>query len=163
MKCKHSTMAFISGVIWLGVGLFLMPLGVVLLLSTLHIDHTTDQRFPLIQALIPYAGGIQETVLILLCVGLLIGFFKGKFVLGKSAKRGLERIQEFSNPAPLSKLYSLKYFILILGMMGLGMGIRWAGVSNDIRGLIDVAIGAALINGALIYFRSGYQIHRNEN
>ena len=163
MQCKHSTMVFISGLVWLGVGLFLMPLGVSLLLSTLGIDHTTDRSYPLIQSLSPLAGGLEQTVLILLCLGLLIGFFKGRFVLGKSAKKGIERIRQFSNPTPLSNLYSLKYFILILGMIGLGIGIKWAGISNDVRGLIDVAIGAALINGAVIYFRSAFALRKLEN
>jgi len=41
--------------------------------------------------------------------------------------------------------------------MGLGMGIRYFGVPVDVRGLIDVAVGSALINGAMLYFRVGVQ------
>lgn len=153
-------MVFISGLVWFAVGLFLMPMGVNLLLSSLHINES--QNYPLIQSVSPLIGGWEQTVLVLLCMGLLIGFLKGRFVLGKSAREGIKRIQQFSNPTCLSNIYSLKYYVLILGMMGLGMGIKYFGLADDIRGFVDVAIGAALINGALVYFRRGFEMRTHE-
>jgi hypothetical protein len=159
---KHSTMVFLSGLVWLIVGLFLMPLGINLLLSSLHMNVKDNQSYPLIHSLSPFIGEWESTVLVLLCIGLIIGFLKGRFVLGKSARQGIKRIQQFSNPTCLSNIYSLKYYILILGMMGLGMGIKLFGLADDIRGFVDVAIGAALINGALVYFRTGFEMRTLE-
>lgn len=162
MKCKQSTMVFFSGTVWLFIGLFLMPLGISLLLSSLKVQVESVQAYPLIRLLTPWTGGLEQAVLILLTVGLAIGYFKGKFVLGKSARQGVQRIQQLGNPTPISKVYTLKYYILILSMMSLGMGIKYFGVPNDIRGFIDVAIGAALIHGAMVYFRSGLEMRAKE-
>ena len=116
-------------------------------------------HFPLLHSIAPYFGGKEQTATILIALGLLIGFFKGRFILGKSAKRGVERICSFPNPTSLSNIYSAKYYILLGGMVGLGMSIKFLGLPNDIRGLVDVAIGAALINGAMIYFRSAVEMN----
>jgi len=153
-KLSHSMLVFLSGLVWMIVGLWLLPLGLNLLLSDTQTGLIVDSsRYPLIGALAPYFGGWEQAALLLVAAGLLIGFFKGRYVLGKSAKRGIERIQSFPNPASLSKIYSPKYYILLGTMIGLGISIKLLGLANDIRGFIDVAIGAALINGAVIYFR----------
>jgi hypothetical protein len=162
MQCKQSTMIFISGAVWLLVGMFLMPLGIYLLVSSLAVQVEAAQSYPLIKPLSSLSGGWEQAVLMLLCAGLFVGYLKGKFVLGKSARQGVSRIQQFSNPTHLSNIYSLKYYILILGMMGLGMGIKFFGLADDIRGFIDVAIGAALINGARVYIRSGLEMRTLE-
>jgi hypothetical protein len=39
-------------------------------------------------------------------------------------------------------------------MMALGLVFRFLPIPIDLRGLIDVAIGSALINGAMLYFRA---------
>jgi hypothetical protein len=38
-------------------------------------------------------------------------------------------------------------------MVLLGLVIRFLPIPIDARGLVDVAIGSALINGAMLYFR----------
>ena len=90
----------------------------------------------------------------MVAVCLMIGYLKGKHVLGKSAVRGIERIRAFPNPTSLGNIYSAKYYVLLAIMIGLGLSIKYLGLPHDVRGAIDVAIGAALINGALIYFRN---------
>jgi hypothetical protein len=53
----------------------------------------------------------------------------------------------------MTQAYDQKYWILLCLMMMLGMMFRFLPIAVDIRGGIDVAIGSALINGAMLYFR----------
>ncbi len=151
MKLSHTKLIVLSGLIWFAIGVYLLQLGLGLLLGTLHAG--ADVPTPLIHTLSPWIVTAQTAVLGLILLGLFIGYFKGRYVLGKSAKRGVSRILSFPSPVPLSKIYSLKYYLLLGLMVGLGVSIKFLGIHNDIRGFIDVAIGAALINGAAIYFQ----------
>lgn len=160
-KVSHAVLAVVSGLVWMAVGLWLLPLGLNLLLTSIRQDMLIESsNYPLIGSLAPYVGGWEQTVLILVSAGLFIGYFKGRYVLGKSAKRGVERIATFPNPTSLSNIYSLKYYLLLGAMIGLGVSIKFFGLANDIRGFVDVAIGAALINGALIYFRCARDLRK---
>lgn len=151
-KLSHRTLIVTSGLIWFAVGCFLMVLGIRFLSETMQSQVT----YPLLGFLAAYAGGIQEAALILITMSLLIGFFKGKYVLGKSAHQGVARILGMPNPSPLKDIYSKKYYILLAGMIGLGISMKYLGLPTDIRGFVDVAVGSALINGAMIYFRLAF-------
>lgn len=150
MKCSHSMLIVISGLIWLAIGIFLLPLGLKFLLEA---THSPEPNFPLLNPLTSILGQRELATILLIVFGLIIGYYKGTYVLGRSAKRVVKRITSQPNPASLSCLYSLPYLLLIGVMVIIGMSIKFFGLALDIRGFIDVAIGAALINGALVYFR----------
>lgn len=138
-------LALISGLVWMIVGCYLMPLGFKLLLE--------GSGGPLIDLLAPYLGGASQVSLLLVALGLFVGYMKGRHVLQKAAVKGIARIQSLPNPSSLAKIYNAKYYLLLGGMVALGMSIKWFGVPHDIRGAIDVAIGAALIQGSMVYIR----------
>lgn len=159
MKFSHTALAYISGIIWLVVGCFLLQLGLSLL--SIAIDTAgPDKSLPMLHFLRTYVGGYQEGAIALIMLALFIGYLKGKHVLGKSAQKGVEHISTFPNPTSLSNMYNAKYYILLGAMIALGMSIKFLGLPNDVRGTIDVAIGAALINGAMCYFRMGRQLQK---
>lgn len=151
MKVSHRTMVLISGMIWLAAGVMLTQLGINLLTEILNPNSTTKVYF--IQNLARAVGGMDKAIFALVIIALAVGFFKGKFVLEKSAAGGIARIQSMPNPSPITQIYNAKYYILLAAMMGLGMGIKFLGLPNDIRGPIDLAIGFALLNGSKVYFR----------
>lgn len=160
VKLSHAVLIAISGLIWLAVGGWLLPLGLNLIITGVHHAQLSDEySAPLLRFLADYVGGMDQAALLLVVLGLFIGQLKGRHVLGKSAQRGIERVKTFSNPTELTNIYSAKYYILLGGMMGLGIGIKYLGLPNDVRGLVDVAIGSALICGAMIYFRSAVKEH----
>lgn len=157
-KVSHTILIVISGLIWFAIGCFLLTLGLGFITESTKQSQLSDvaaANHPILSNLSPYIGGFEEAALVLIAVCLFIGHLKGKHVLGKSAKRGVERIRTLPQPASLASIYSAKYYILLAVMVGLGIAVRF--LPNDIRGGIDVIIGAALINGALIYFRSAVQ------
>lgn len=150
MKLSHSKLIFISGLVWLAIGLFLLPLGMRLLLGAAFAIAVPT---PLLTPLAPLVGGAQQAALFIVVIGLLIGYTKGRFVLAKSVRRSIARILTFSNPTSIANLYSRGYYMLMALMICMGMAIKWFGLPDDVRGLIDVAVGAALIQGAMLYFR----------
>ena len=152
MKFSHTTLIVISGFVWLLVGVFLLQLGLSLLLSDFQTPSMQNNQVTWVRMLAQHVGSIEVASVILVVVALYIGYFKGRFVLGKSARRGVARIATLSNPAPITQIYSAKYYILLGGMVALGISIKYMGLNNDLRGFIDIIIGSALINGAMIYF-----------
>lgn len=86
-----------------------------------------------------------------IAAGLFIGFLKGRFVLAKTVQRISKRILALQLPIQFSDAYPKSYWLLIAFMMALGMVMRL--VPDQWHGFIDVAVGSALMNGALLYFR----------
>lgn len=153
MKLSHAKLIVISGLVWFGIGVYLLQLGLNLLLGGVNNPDLSLSQYPLLRTLSPYTGSLESAAIVLVVIALFIGYFKGRYVLGKSAKRGVDRIRSFSNPASLLNIYSWQYYILLGSMVALGISIKYMGLNHDVRGLIDAAIGSALINGAMIYFK----------
>jgi hypothetical protein len=84
----------------------------------------------------------------------LVGFLKGRLVLSKTVKRITKRIYSLQAPVGFKDAFPVSYWLLIGFMMTLGMGLKFLPISIDIKGAIDVAIGSALVNGAMLYFRT---------
>ena len=99
-------------------------------------------------------GSSQRAVNVWIVAGLLIGFFKARFVLAKTVRRVVSRLLALPSPIPFKKAYSPSYWILIGSMIALGMSFRFLPIPIDLRGMVDIAIGSALINGATLFFRA---------
>lgn len=156
LKISHSTMTFISGALWMAIGIFLLQMGLNLLFVQLFDIKTTTPLINLFRGIFNH----QEAAILIATIALYIGFLKGKHVLTKAANRGIERTLSLPNPAPLHQIYSRKYYILMGIMILLGISFKYLGLPNDIRGAIDIAIGSALINGAVHYFRVGFKLRK---
>ncbi len=122
----------LSGVLWMGIGLMLLTKGLKLLVA---------------------AGKGEQTTLALISIALLIGFIKGRLILAKTVKRVVARITSLSQ-VTFANVYDRKYIILILSMVALGISLKFFHLPPQVLGFVDVAIGSALINGALLYVRS---------
>lgn len=150
-KLGHSSLVIISGALWFVVGGALLVLGLSLLSGILEPQFfLSTNRAPIVD-LFSASIGREAVVLGLIVAAILIGNFKGRFVLSKAANRGLERIRSLPNPSNIVKIYDKKYYLLLASMVLIGMVVKF--FPHDIRGFIDVAIGTALINGSLHYFR----------
>lgn len=127
----------LSGFTWFFIGAFLLYKGLHLIAEATHQGDLSHQAAN-----------------VFIAVGLVVGFLKGRFVLVKTVRRVVSRITSLPLPIQFKDAYSPSYWILIASMMALGMIFRFLPISTEIRGAIDVAIGSALINGALLYFRA---------
>lgn len=155
LKFRHNTLIAISGLIWVVVGISLLSLGIGFLME--GSDATKSANFPFVSFLKQYTGNFEQAALLITVMGLTIGYFKGRYVLGKSATKGIERILSFSNPTHIKNIYSAKYYLLLGLMVTLGISIKYLGIPKDVRGLVDIAIGSALTNGAMFYFRAAFR------
>lgn len=156
-KVSHATLIFLSGFVWLTVGCFLLPLGLNFIVDALLVENA-NQSYPVLKFLSPYVGGLDTAALLWISFSLMIGFIKGRRVFSKSVNRSVNRILSLPNPSSLSKMYTPAYYILLGSMVLLGVLVRFAPL--DIRGGVDVAVGSALINGAVLYFRQAWLARR---
>lgn len=158
LKLSHAMLIVLSGLVWLAIGAFLLSIGLNFLVES---GKAPLGSYAFLETLSKWFGGKDQAVLTLVVLGLAIGYFKGRFVLGKAARKGVDRILSFPNPSSIASLYSARYVLLLAVMMGIGVSFRIFNLSHDIRGFVDVAIGAALLNGAMIYFRYASQVYRD--
>jgi hypothetical protein len=144
----------VSGVSWLVVGSYLMVKGLNwVALAMVSPPGRSPERSPLIQWLSTFTGSVQQGALILICAALFVGFIKGRLVLSKTVHRVTTRLRSEKSPIHFSRAYDRKYYVILGSMMGLGLLFRFLPIAFEIRGAIDVTIGSALINGAMLYFR----------
>jgi hypothetical protein len=150
MLLSKRTWFVISGITWLGIGIMLLMKGLRL---TVDAVEQTTVAMPLLKFVLSIAGTRHQAALLLVCLGLFIGFIKGRTVLAKTVARIASRINAHQKGLSLQQAYDRKYWIILSLMMSLGVIFRVFTIPADIRGLIDIAVGSALINGAILYFR----------
>jgi len=154
---KHRAYIALSGFLWFFSGGFLLYKGLHL------INDATFRADSLCSKWQTVFGSPQQAATIFIGIGLLLGFIKGRFVLSKTVRRVVSRIASFPGPIRFSDAYSRSYWILIASMIALGMSFRFLPIPMDMRGIVDVAIGSALVNGAMLFFRAAraFQIPQN--
>ena len=76
---------------------------------------------------------------------LVIGTLKAFLILDKSARRGIERIATFKDGTCLGAVYSIKTWILVLCMMGMGVILRNSSLPVTLLGFLYITIGWALL------------------
>lgn len=150
---NHKTLMSIAGAIWMGIGLFLLQLGLKFLVESVEFHLSgSSVSLPVLSKTILFSE-VKWAALTLVLFSLMIGFVKGRFVLSKTVQRSVQRIKSLPNPTSVFKLYSKGNVILIVVMMAIGMLMRILGVPTDVRACIDMAVGSALIQGGMLYFR----------
>ncbi len=140
---RKYTLIATAGGVWLIVGLLLLAKG-IFLLCTLSANEGILVRF---------LEGKVSVFPFLIGVGFLLGWAKGHFLLAKSVKRTVARLSSFTGLIHFSKLYRLQDYLLIGGMIALGRLLQWIQCPNDLRSVMNIAIGFALLSGAMLYFR----------
>lgn len=154
IKANHTILIVISGLIWLAIGCFLLPLGINFITEVILKNYSSVDR-PLLSALAPYLGGVESAALVWVALCLFIGYFKARYIFSKTVEKSVSRILSLPNPSPITQIYPLKYYLLLSSMVLLGVLVKW--MSLDVRGGIDIVIGSALISGAMLYFRQAFR------
>lgn len=135
MKVSHKTLLALSGMVWMAIGVMLLRLGIIYMMDGSFMNE-----------------GQETFACLLIALALIAGNIKGKFVMRKAAVKSFKRITSYENPTSIFNIYNGANYALILVMMTIGMGMGLIGLKPDIRGFIDIAVGAALIQGAIHYF-----------
>ena len=88
----------------------------------------------------------------LLIGGVLIGVFKGKVALSRTAAKSAARIARRGDGTCLGGFLSWKSWVFVLAMMGLGIFLRHSAVPRWILGVLYTAVGVALLWGSRVYW-----------
>jgi len=115
------THLLLSAVLWTTIGLLLLAKG------AFRLTQVADWQ-PLV------AGG-----------AILAGSLKAYFILDKSARRGINRILAFKDGTCLGAVYSVKTWILVLCMMGMGVILRSSSIPLVYLSFLYLTIGWALL------------------
>ncbi|NIP99571.1 MAG: hypothetical protein GWM98_03345 [Nitrospinaceae bacterium] len=136
---KHSLYT-LAGTLWGLVGLFLVVRGAFMYQDALTLQSAS-----------------QTALMISIAASLVLGTFKGRFVLSKTARRNKARIEAISEPLKFHHIYTKSFYFLIAGMILLGVSLRtW---NEYLGGYVVVAaiycgIGLALIVSSRVYWKT---------
>jgi hypothetical protein len=109
---------------------------------------------------LPYLGFLDRQHLLGGAIALGVGLIKGRLILDRTANRVIERIDTLTEPNPFKSVFQMfgaKTLALILAMMGIGIVLRVVGVSFEVRGLIYLAVGCALLWSCRRYWAASFQ------
>lgn len=152
------TALILNGLTWLIVGVSLLYKGFFLVTIGILTDPIAAVSGPVIAYFYAQTRNIESSMLFLVFIGLLLGLIKAKLVLSKTIKKTFKRLVLKTSPIKLTDVFTLKYLVLIGFMASLGMSMKYLPIPIDIKAIIDVAVGAALITGAFTYFRYGVMV-----
>ena len=113
----------------------------------------------------PYLGDLDAEHIAIGFAALSVGLVKGKFVLDKTASRVIENTINLQEPNPFKSIFQMfggKTIALIASMMGIGVILRAAGVSFEIRGLIYLAVGTGLLWSCRQYWIKSFQLNKSD-
>jgi uncharacterized membrane protein len=139
----------IAGGLWGIIGIFLIYRGI-----------------GMYQIAVDEQNSTQMAVLYSVSIGIVVGFFKGLFVLSKSARKNKSRIQNLEAPLKIHHIFAKPFYGLIAGMMLLGVLLR--NMNGYLGGYIVVAgiycgVGIALIVGSRVYWKTEVEVPVEEN
>lgn len=96
-----------------------------------------------------YMQGLESLVW-LFVGGVVLGQVKARTVIRKMVIRVYGRMPE---RVPVTQVLTLRDIGVIVCMMGLGMTLKYWPIPDGPRGLIDLAVGIALMHGGILYGR----------
>lgn len=94
--------------------------------------------------------------LALICLAVGVGVLKSQFVLKKTALRLVARLDRVSSYFSIFKIMDLKFLILIMCMMALGLSLSLIGGFDVPKGMLRVAIGYGLLQSSFYFFKPAF-------
>jgi len=153
MKISKKVAVLLSFVLWFCIGTMLLYKGMNYLYEAMIYQTVTRSQQPVLGFLARLLGSMDYALLGMVFVSAFFGYIKGYVALRKGADRLISRISPYGGKVPLSVVFPKWYVALIGGMMLLGMGIKYLPITSDIRGMIDTAVGFALLNGSTFFLK----------
>jgi hypothetical protein len=129
---RRSTLVRSAAVVWASVGLYLSVRAVL------------------------WFRASPRPVLVPAALALVLGFIKGQFIFSKLARGNIERIGELAphkDKICIFAFQAYESYVIIVGMMTLGILLRHSALSRDVLAVVYLAIGSALVYGSGPYWR----------
>lgn len=90
---------------------------------------------------------------LIIVLAVLAGSLKAYLILDKSARKGIDRILSFKEGTCLGAVYSVKTWILVLCMMGMGVILRNSSLPLSLLSFLYLTIGWALLLSSRLAWR----------
>lgn len=157
MKFEKHSLITVVGLVWFVVGIFLLFSGLQLIFLTALLN---GQSFTPILSVVMYAftGAVIPSIVVSVFLGLLLGYAKSKWAFVRMIRKTVQRIYPMPGLVRISSLYRLHEALLIIAVIALSRIAKILHFPPDIQGVINIAIGSALISGAVVYFRFALRI-----
>jgi len=94
---------------------------------------------------------------LIIALAVLGGSLKAYFILDKSARKGIDRILSFKEGTCLGAVYSVKTWILVLCMMGMGVILRNSSLPLSLLCFLYLTIGWALLLSSRLAWRAWFK------
>lgn len=143
MNLKKACM--VLGAVWFGAGLVLLILG-------LHFAKSiTGEGCYFLKMITNLTKSPDQSVAILVALGLFLGWSESKWTLFKSARQTILRLSNLSMPLDKRQIFTLPYVITLVVTAALAFVALF--LPLDLRSLIYIASGAGLLNASMAYYR----------
>ncbi len=103
-----------------------------------------------------------DSIRLLLLPALALGTVKSLFILDRTAKKNIDRIDGFKRKICMGGVYSIKTWLLVVVMILAGHYLRDSGLSGEILGFLYAAIGWALFFSSRLIWRQ-WLVERRKN
>ncbi|PCI78148.1 hypothetical protein COB21_01385 [Candidatus Aerophobetes bacterium] len=159
LKISRGWVFFISGLFMLASGSMLLNKGAHYMADAFASFSISSSSYDatLLRGMAPLAslfnGSAHTGLALLLALAALVGLLKGQFVMKKVVNRSVLHVEKNGGSVSLFRLFPRQSLIIIGSMMLLGIAFNKFGLPLDVRGVIDFAIGLALVRGGIFYFR----------
>ncbi|MGL1930153.1 MAG: hypothetical protein OCC45_00130 [Desulfotalea sp.] len=95
-------------------------------------------------------------------IAVVLGFLKSKFILDKTARKSVYRIEKFSDSTCLGAVYSKWSWLLVFLMSFLGVLLRMSPIAKEYLGLFCCTIGVALLWSSRFGWKAWWKNMGNE-
>jgi hypothetical protein len=161
LRFKPQSLIFLSGIPFFLAGFMLIRKGLGFISEAVRLlTHLPSTPLPLANFANSFWGDETTLSLFLIVPALFIGLFKGRKIIVPSVQQNLTRLLSLSNDAPLTALYDKKRWIVLCVMMTIGMLMNVLSIPFDIRGVINLAVGVALLQGGVASLRTFRSLKR---
>ena len=120
----------IAGIVWIMAGLMLSRLAIIWWQN--------------------YTGTLLS---LFIFVGILLGVVKGYFILTRVVRANIRRINQLSRTGFVLAFISLKTYLLIIGMMTMGILLRHTSFPRQYLAILYLGVGIAMIISSYPYFK----------
>ena len=97
----------------------------------------------------------ERNVFWMVFIALVIGFLKGQFIFSKLARKNIRRIYELSPHKEKICVFAFQAafsYILIVGMITLGILLRLSPIPREYLAIVYLAIGVGLLYASVQYW-----------
>lgn len=133
---QRTTHLLAAAILWSCVGVLLLSRGVIWL-----------RRADLVLLALPSIG---------------LGWVKSRYILDKTAGRGIERIMALKDGTCLGAVYSKWTWLLVLAMMATGVMLRNSHLPRTLLAVVYVTVGWALLFSSRLPWRA-WRRHRSSS